>query len=74
MAHLGVLFVSVAAQPLGCLVLLDEGPYRFEGEGARVGFMLPLGLKRAVRGGREDEMQDRQEEEGLMEMSWLARA
>jgi hypothetical protein len=45
--------VRVAAQPFGCLVLLDEGPYRLERGGVRDEFMLPpLGLKRSKVDGR----------------------
>jgi hypothetical protein len=32
MAYLDLLVVKVAAEPFGCLVLLDEGPYRPERE------------------------------------------
>jgi hypothetical protein len=46
------LVVKVAAQPFGCLVSLDEGPYRLEGGGIRCEFMLPLGLKRLKVVGR----------------------
>jgi hypothetical protein len=47
MAYLGLLAVRVVAQLFGCLVLLDEGPYRLEGGGVRCEFMLPLGLKQS---------------------------
>ncbi len=52
MAYLCVLLVSVAAQPLGCLTVLDEWPRRLKRGGARNGFMLPLGLKQSEVGGR----------------------
>jgi hypothetical protein len=44
MVYLGLLAL-VAAQPFGCLVLLDEGPYRLEGGEVRSEFILPLSLK-----------------------------
>jgi len=37
MAYLGLLVVNLATQPLGCLLVLDERPYRFEGGGVREG-------------------------------------
>jgi hypothetical protein len=52
MAYLGVLAVRVAAQPSGCLILLDEGPYQLERGGVGDVFMLPLGLKRSKVDGR----------------------
>jgi hypothetical protein len=52
MAYLGLFAVRVAAQPFGCLALLDEGPYQLERGGVRVEFMLPLSLKRSKVDGR----------------------
>ncbi len=45
MAYLGLFIVRVIAQPFGCLVLLDKGPYRLERGGVRDEFILPLSLK-----------------------------
>ena len=53
MAYLGLLALKVAAQPFGCFVLLDAGPYRLEGGGVTSGFILPLGLE-TVEGGQKD--------------------
>jgi len=52
MAYLGPFAARLAAQPFGCLVLLDEGPYRLERGGVADEFMLPLGLKRSKVDGR----------------------
>ena len=46
MAYLGLSTVKVAAQPFGCLVLLDEGLYRLERGLERDEFILHLVLKR----------------------------
>jgi hypothetical protein len=47
MAYLGLLALRVVAQPFGCFVLLDAGPYQLEEGGIRSGFILPLGLKQS---------------------------
>jgi hypothetical protein len=54
MAYLGVLLVSVAAQPLGCLTVLDEK------------WIYVAAWVETVRGGREDEMQGRRRADGDM--------
>ena len=45
MAYLAPLTLRVAAEPLRRFVLLDAGPYRLEGEGARREFMFTAGLE-----------------------------
>ena len=57
MAYLGLLPVRFAADSRR-LVLLDEEPYRLERGGIADEFMLPLGLERLKKDGK-DEMQDR---------------
>jgi hypothetical protein len=47
MAYLGLLVLKVAAQPLECLVSLDEGPYRLEGRGGKEWIYIAAGLKRS---------------------------
>jgi hypothetical protein len=52
MVHLNHLALRVAAEPLR-FVLLNAGPYRLEGEGEDVGFMLTAWLE-TEGGGRKD--------------------
>jgi len=51
MDYLGLFVVRSAAETFGCLVLLDEEPYRLEKGGVADEFMLPLDLRRPMGDG-----------------------